>query len=201
MALPPGQVHALFLWVHPQWKLAFHANHVVENELREYKEFIDKLEETPHIGLVQIASRSRTEYSRSRPYRNLIEGLHDVDDYAAEKLGSRYLRWERSRFIDGKDPAHQTELVRHFHLLKEDRTSLVHERECDPDMRKHLSKIWVFGKELDTCPLHQAYNLSLHTLAADVRYYRQETPGGITIPRATDHHVDSAAIYVPVQRQ
>ncbi len=183
--LEQGQVRYLYFWVHPQWSAPY-THSGVNAEIRGYREFVDKLRESPRVGLVQVASSPREDFMGSDVYSRFVEELKQFDEYAEKTLGNRYLIWNYGGFINARNPDSVRALVERYNLLETDQSDFVLEKERwmtrDP---KYLAKISVFGKERDTCPLGQATLFGLHNLASVVRYYSQEKPNGIRSPTPT----------------
>lgn len=180
--LKPGQIRYLYFWVHPQWNSAS-THGGVDIEIAEYKAFVDRLRESPRVGLVQVADRPREEFMENDVYAGFVRKLWEFDKWIKGVLRDRYLVWDRGRFVNARDPESVRTLVERFSLLQRDQSDYVLEREKwmtkDP---KYLAKITVFGKERDTCPLGQATLWDLHNLASIVRYLSHETPGAIIPP-------------------
>ncbi|HLD79628.1 MAG TPA: hypothetical protein VJA18_03645 [Candidatus Nanoarchaeia archaeon] len=196
-SLAPAQIRYLYLWVHPQWSSPW-SHDGIDIEIEEYKKFIHALKTAPRTGMVQIANEPRQEYMQNEVYARFIEELKRFDEYAMGLLGDRYLVWNKTRFIDARNPEQVRKLVDKFNLLETGQDNFVLERERwqakDP---KYLAKISVFGKERDTCPLGQATLFGLNNLASIVRYHSQEIPCGIIPPSPTNQFPgDGNAVYI-----
>lgn len=192
-----GQIHYLYLWVHPQWSCPLTIPGV-DQEIRKYKKFRDRFLDSPHSGLVHVADSPRPEYAGDEIYNYFIGQLQQFDQATTQIVGNRYLRWSRGRFVSAKNPGDIAALVGHFNLEGKNQDFFVEERERWMTRKpKYLAKISVFGKARDSCPLGQATLWNLHSIASIVRYYSQETPERIIPPTTTKQFPgDGEATYV-----
>ncbi len=177
--LEPGQVRYVYFWVHPQWRPQFS----IDVEMKSYKKFIDRLHAAPRVALVQIADSPRSDLIQHQAYRDFIEMLKEIDVYAVQSLGDRYGVWDKARFFDARNTSHVQWLVEKLSLIESSQKELLTGWEQDFGQEsKYLAKISVFGKERDTCPIRQAAQMGLHSIASVIRYYSQETPEDIMPP-------------------
>ncbi len=167
-------VRYAYFWVHPQWNVPWDTN-LAEGELRQYTDFIERIRQYSDCAVVQIPGEPQFDNSASREW---VEQLRRFDKYAASQLGHRYHVFNKAYFFDGRVESHVDQLVNVLGLEKRDQTEFVTPDELSfgATAVSYLARAFVFGKELDTCPLEQAYNRALHKLATSVRYYSLELP-------------------------
>ncbi len=178
--IEPGQIRYLYFWVHPQWRAPI----CVDREIKEHKDFIDKLLESPRAGLVQIADSIGHNFREDKNYSNFIRELSLFGDYAKDKLRCRYLVGDKTRFFDARKQEHINTLIKNFSLIQNNQERFVLDTERGMTKEpKYLAKISIYGKEVDSCPLGQATLLGLEDITSIIRYHPHETPNGITPPR------------------
>ena len=130
-------------------------------------------------------------------YARFIREFERFDAEASCALGDRYLVWQKSRFIDARDPEHLGTLVERFNLRKESQQDFVKKREhWTATAPTYLARIWVFGKVRDTCPLAQATLFDIRSLTSVLRYYSCETPERIIVPTGTQSFSDGNSVYI-----
>lgn len=142
-SLKLGQIRFLYIWVHPQWE-ARRTEGLVDSEIQIYKEFVNRIKKVPSVGLVQVADAPDPDKMKSPVYKYLIEKLKEVDAYASDRLGQRYLIWNEGRFIRiNKNPQHKKKLVEYFNLLETTQEDYLTENErAIVKEPKYLAKVW-----------------------------------------------------------
>ena len=178
-------VRYVYFWVHPQWSVPWDSN-LCDVELECYRDFVERIRVDPLCALVQVEGVPQFDTAVSREWVTL---LRDFDKGAAGELGSRYYVF-RDGFFNGCRQDHVGELASVLGLHPQDQSPFVtsSELEFGGNVVNYLARIFVFGKELDTCPLQQAYHSGLHDFATSVRYYSRELPD--RIDPAVNHHWD-----------